>query len=346
MRKILLKNAKYVFLVAAPVFTLSCAPVKTSGKVQQGTVQNLSADIKDPKKARASASEISKQKASEGSTYLAPSFTLGLVQADYAEIVRCDSSFKPKTTTGKLVTDIITSSDPNRTDLLEFAFNNIKGQTSYCRTVSLGSASDKFIDISAPAGTFYYIINPCVDKESSTDKRKFCSFELVFTKEHTNATTLSQEALEVAAELASEEGELYAGFSKLKEYSDVIKEKKENCEVNWVHKELGRSFWNGVLKIGSSVAGAAANSILFGSGVVASKMINTVGGLLIGAPQSTPNCPELAAEISGMQKAGEKIQELTKAVVQKRNKLNSYNAQFEKIDVTILEGFKPASPAP
>jgi hypothetical protein len=344
-----LNFAALAWLACSSILFAGCSESPNASKfTQQGKVKNEpvveeTKKILDPTKARVSVSAISKSKASEGSSYMAPSFTLGLVDADYVEILRCDSSFKPKVTTGKLVKDVIASNDPTRSELLEFAFNNMKGQISYCRAVSL-SAAQNFVDISAPQGSFYYVVNPCVNAERSSNKQRSCSSELVLTDEYTNTTTLSQEALKVAGELAAYEGQLYAGFTKMQSYAQIIKDEQETCEVNWIHKELAKSFWRGITKIGAAIAGAAANTFLAGSGVVVSKIINYVGGTMIGPPESTPNCPQMPAHIDNFQKAAGRIEELTKGVVEKRNKMSVYNSQFEKIDEKILELFKNPQP--
>lgn len=212
-----------------------------------------------------------------GKNFKVPTFGLQFAGSDYVQILRCISSYKT------LFQSLIQEADSlvgteSRSQSLKWAWYDSFGNPKFCKlaaprwqTNGVSGESEQvtyFQDITAPSGTFFYIVNPCLAKSTHGATKDECSFILASTDEITFSSPLSDAFLKKAAELT--EAELrYDGYTdQLNELTRTLLAQRQSCSQGFQANELSKNQKAGltdlVTMIGTPLAiGAGAGASYF-----------------------------------------------------------------------------------
>ena len=104
------------------------------------------------------------------------------------------------------------------------------GNPRKCKVAAVRAGDNEFQDISAPNGSFFYVINPCVSEANSTSGVDECSHRLVMTPNVLEYSgSLSQHFIAKTEELLRAEAAYNALMNKLNGLTRRITLAKEQC---------------------------------------------------------------------------------------------------------------------
>lgn len=283
--------------------------------------------------------------ATENSTLMVPTFSLtGLEKhtADYVQIARCNTGTQLKTATGIKLEDIAADSSLRLQQLKWIWINNIWGNSSNCKILGGPSshvARERFKDLSAKTGNFFYVINPCLRKERSTQK-EVCSYNLIVTPSIAHTNTLTEEFIALSEQLAIAEATLAGFYSQLYYSAQAIRMQKETCESNYAISQASQNFWKGFLSLSIGGVSAAIAGTLSG-GTAALQAFKTGMSLSVGFFKKWPPvpnvCPTADKLIQTAQATSEQLPGALKNVLEIRVKLSEINSAYGALDKSILE---------
>lgn len=201
--------------------------------------------------------------AADGSTLQVPALQLafrGGEDADYVQILRCQPGARLETALGEPAASIARD-DPSRGAKLEYVWRNAIADTNSCRVITTMSAQSEFRDLSAPSGTWLYVINPCF---FGAQGKATCAFDLWITNELVYENALQAEFLERSRQLADAEGRLTATYLRLQAAARSLRRHQSACEQQYAVEESIRNFWKGVGSFSAAAIGAYVGPALFG----------------------------------------------------------------------------------
>jgi hypothetical protein len=330
---------KTVMTMAAVVCFVSCSPSadlpKPGASLASGETKSL--QPVDPSTVSAQVSAPALMAASEGSSLQVPGFTVSRNSADYVEVIRCAKSFIPFAP-GVGDARNLSKSSPTWRDNMRYAFAEAKADYSSCKIIGDHIVVDSVRDLSSPSGEYYYIVNPCVLKERTTKANVFCSYDLVFTPTIRYENTLSGEFIDAAGELARVEGMLSATLSRLYRHAEAIQEYKDTCQMNYLTDLTNDRTMKAVAGIVTTGLAMGAGAVMgAGSAMVARQFLGVLQQAFLAAPSPEYQCPQVDQERAAGENDYALLESQLSAVVEASKKLSEINAQYRKLDDTLLQ---------
>ena len=343
-------------IFAAAVFTVGCGNVDSSQSMQKKSDSVPALEDKDsiakyllpvdPSSASVSlAAEPFLSTATENGTLQVPTFSitgLSTHSADYVQIARCNTCTQLKTATGVKIEDIAADSSLRLQQLKWIWINNVWGNNNNCKILGGPSSHivrERFQDLSAKTGNFFYIINPCLRTERST-QNEVCSYNLIVTPSMAHTNTLTEEFLATAEQLAVAEARLAGVYSQLYYSAQAIRMQKETCETNYGISQASQNFWKGFVTLSIGGVSAAIGGSVSG-GTAALQAFKTSMSLSVGFFKKWPPvpniCPTADKLIQSAQATSEELPSALKNVLDIRLKLSEINSAYGAIDKSILE---------
>lgn len=262
-----------------------------------------------------------------------PTLTLSLSGADYAEIWRCNANYKLVYGNGQTELASLSKSDPDYQSTAKEAFERMRTEGSYCTSIAPESRLAQVNDYGARSGQFYYIINPCVSKESSSTGRAGCSYALQVTEVMEYANTRTREEIKILNDMYIAEGEIYSLFHEMKQTIESANAISTTCVLDEAERLAAEQHRMGFMKIFSSVGSVLLNALVPGVGAVLSTGLNTLMSLK--QQQSmvfNSDCPAAAAKIAYYQELSGKVQDAAAGVLEKRQKLHQLDQQYASVE--------------
>jgi hypothetical protein len=285
---------------------------------------------------------------SDGATLRVPTLNItGFEErrADYAQIARCSSGTILRAATGEKLEDIPATSSTRLQKLKWTWLNSVWGDPLNCKLVggiNAHNARTRFQDLSAKTGTFFYVINPCVLPERSTQKET-CSYNLIVTKEFSYENSLTEEFMNQAEALAIAEARMAGLYSQLYFNTQLLRLRKDECENNYAINEASKNFWKGLLSFSLGGIGAAVGGFMSG-GTAALQGFKTGLGIAVGffkrMPAEPNVCPVADKIIQNSQAVSAELPGALHRVLELRVKLSEINTAYGRIDRTILNSEK------
>jgi hypothetical protein len=207
-----------------------------------------------------------------------PGFTLDFQQADFAQVLRCAASYKLTTLSGVSLPDAGSSLG---SDELQWAWSQAINQSNYCTSVGMYVVSTELEDITANAGRYYYVINPCVAANHSLSGKEICSYKLVFTSVLTTQEGFSAQLATEAQKLTQLEAQLNASSQNAVLLAQQIEHHLRACEDKWAHDSHMLTFRSGIANLGAMTVGTVIGMNVMGGisgGMMGAMMIGQIGG--------------------------------------------------------------------
>lgn len=157
-----------------------------------------------------------------------PSIEISFGTAEFVQIMRCASSYQMESMFGESVRtmdDSLSSLKDKQTMWYTALRNN-----NICKNVSSKTESLNFQDYTAPSGSFYYVLNPCITKETSLTKQDDCSYRLSFSDVFTYEGKIKDSLYDQARELSKIEQEIQAHMNNSYALATVLERKVRACE--------------------------------------------------------------------------------------------------------------------
>lgn len=189
-----------------------------------------------------------------------PTLEMEFSKNDYVQILRCQAVFRSP------LIRRIERSQPLGQDAMRFVWLDSIGDLNHCNLVTRRNNSTEFSDISAPNGTFFYIINPCISDSWAVGGEGGCSHRLVVTEDITYEDAPARHLQSLVVELSNAESEYDGLISKAMGLVRAIVDRRSLCQSFFKGEEMLKKdfeiLWN-VLSAGASGAAAfAARSTL------------------------------------------------------------------------------------
>ena len=280
---------------------------------------------------------------SENSSIRVPSLGITLQGADYVEIVRCAASYVIKTPSGEDVR-IFKESDPDmRRQILKRTYvDEVKSNPNVCRIVGTKVVVSQFLDYAARPGSYYYVLNPCVMAERSTSGRDDCSYDILVTDQIQHITSVHEDFLKGAEDLARLESTLSGYYNQLNYYAERARKVADDCESSAIVAETARSRMRGFSGLVLAGVGAAVGGVVTGGNPAAAlKGAETGLGLamkLFSMYQPQPQeCPGAQRVMLAGQSASGKIPDVQQQIIDARKKLAQLDSDYGGLDGTISQ---------
>lgn len=308
------------------------------GGTEPGATSGGNVVARDPAKASLKVTDFSQVPASAGSSGRVPGISVTFSNADYYKLLRCKESTSLSTSTGVNARQFFSSLKSYE---LKDVWRRAEGECAY---VGKKIARDVYPDLTAGHTTveqqFFYVLNPCVIE--STDKNETCSYQLVITESMRYTSQFAIDFVNLGAKLNEIEGTLTSLFYQLSSLTTQTRFAVEKCEDDYFKQKLEekkKAGLFGVLKVGVSalvgglVAGPAAGFIQ-ASGVLDGVM-SFFEPKTNDAPFSCPAAEKFKPVVK--QLAEKDIPEAILQVKTVREKMNSVNASYAKLDVQVIK---------
>lgn len=157
-----------------------------------------------------------------------PSLQLQYGTADFVQVARCVQSYEFKNHFGEDVStldDSVASLEEKKT----MWFNALRANRS-CKMLSYKTTTQTLQDYTAPSGTFYYILNPCLTASTSVTKQEDCSYNLQFSGVVTYEEQIREQLHDKAIELSSLEQTIHALMTEGQILAQLLESKIRACE--------------------------------------------------------------------------------------------------------------------
>jgi hypothetical protein len=262
--------------------------------------------------------------------------------ADYAQVVRCDANTTLKTSLGEDVETIMKGTKPEE-KLKWIWFNQVFSRTDKCKVLG-GSETqivrERFQDLTAPTGEYFYVINPCILALRSTEKET-CSYRLVITAPIKHTNSLTAQFVETSNQLAVAESYLGGLYSQLYYDIQAIRLQKDGCENNYTVRQNQQNFWKGIVGLSLGGIGATIGGIMSGGTAALTGFrtgINLATGLFLKIPPVPNICPEADRLITHAQKVSGELNGAVDNAINLRVKLSQIDKTYGELDQSILKG--------
>jgi hypothetical protein len=326
--------------MAAVTAVVGCSPAadypKPAPKTSAADGTTSQAPV-DPGTVSAQVSAPALMAASDGSSLQVPGFTVSRNLADYVEVLRCAKSFIPFAP-GVGDARNLSKSSPTWRDNMRYAFAEAKAAYSECKIIGDHIVADSVRDLSSPSGQYYYIINPCVDQERTTKANVYCSYDLVFTPTIIYENKLSGEFIDAAGELARLEGMLSATMSRLYRHAEAMHQFRNTCDVEFFAATTNDRAMKAVAGIVTTGLAVGAGAVMgAGSAAVARQFLGVMQQVFLSAPPPGYQCAQFDQERAAGESDYGLLESQLTAVMEASKKLSEINAQYRKLDDSLLQ---------
>jgi hypothetical protein len=330
---------KIIFAILATLFVGCQGEVPMRGAQSSG---DAAVDNVDPTLARVTVGAPTIAGVSGSSGLQVPTFQITLKDADYVEVVRCARSYKLTAPNGKTFEEIEGDS-PTRRENLRYALAEAKGNQNACRILGTYVLRNPFQDLAANDGEYYYIVNPCVQKERSSVANVNCSYEIAVTAPiAVSGSVLGKEFVASAAELATAEAQLSATLQRMYRRSEELLFLKDICETNFIMDSASAQVVKALVGVASVGLQIVANTVFVGvGGMVASAVIGNLTQAFMSTPGPQYRCPKYDAVRKEGQEEFKLLEPQLKAVAEARAKMSAVNGEFKRLDEEILKSVRP-----
>ena len=260
--------------------------------------------------------------------------------ADYVEVLRCKSSHQITLPDGSPLQEALAyaQEEAASSELLRWAWTEASGNAHACRMVSRRFSGAAFQDLASPAGSHYYVLNPCVTETFLAPEKKFnCSFKLQISapvRVIKSTKDLLREALSVHLQAQAEATGLLA---KLQYTAERIAINRELCEKGQIVEERSANLWNGMVQLAAigltSVVGSSLSAIPLASGLPATNIAKLAVSLFGTVPKLPASCKNLETDFSkGKQFAADyelALEEVEQSATELRSRLEATKQQTE-----------------
>lgn len=326
--------------------TVACSPDLPEQKVP-GAVGNGDAAApseggnvvaRDPATAALKVTDFSQVPPSAGSSGRVPGISVTFSNADYYKLLRCKDSTALSTSTGTNARQFFSSLKPHE---LKDVWRRAEGECAY---VGKKIARDVYQDLTAGHTTveqqFYYVLNPCVNE--STDKNEACSYKIVITESMRYTSQFAIDFVNLGAKLSELEGTLTSLFYQLSSVTTQTRYAMEKCEDEYFKRKLEEKKRQGIFNVLKTGVGALVGGLVAGPAagfIQASGVLDGVMNMFAPKPNNEPfGCPEAEKfKPIAKQLAEKDIPEAVLQVKTVREKLNSVNASYAKLDLQVLK---------
>jgi hypothetical protein len=266
-----------------------------------------------------------------------PVLYIAFGNSNSADVYRCKSSYSLVYGNGLQKLSSLSKSTEEYRSAAKDALRRMTGDLSSCRVVANATTAQTVTDFAATDGKFYYIINPCVTKESSTTKQASCSYMLELTEPIEYVNTRTAYEIEVLSKLTSAEGALYGSFNSMRRALEEAQESKTNCVLQEAAERASQAQLTGMLKVVSTVALAPlVNGFIAGVGTFLDEAVGTLLGMA--APQQITEikCPAFTEKIEYYNELQAKAVQVTKEVLEARIELSRTDAHYQSVEKQLL----------
>lgn len=233
----------------------------------------------DPTKAKTSVQATEVKSEIFGESYKLPYFEITYSGATYVQILRCQEDYR--SFLQQAITDNKDRPQPDQ----KWPWLNSIGNAAFCELASRYTILEKFYDVGAKNGTFFYVLNPCVSAEFSKTAKDECSHNLTLTSkiEYTDSPSLA--FAKKAGELDNAESAFDAAMTKYSALSRMLVQQKEQCQgafdADIANQHETNLYWEASAAAGAVAAGLGARALL--SKRVTTSMANNLQKLYSGA---------------------------------------------------------------
>lgn len=175
--------------------------------------------------------------------------------ADYVKIMRCRDTYILRNSVGYSMDQIRDSF--NKYDDLKDMWALALNDRHECRLVNERMSGEKYLDIAAKTGSFYYVINPCLSAKRSITGREECSFNLQMSSPLSYTNQFLDKIQSLSIDLAKAEAALNTELDEMSTLARLLELRLRACENSLARENTLRSFYRGLVSLG-----------LFGSGVI------------------------------------------------------------------------------
>lgn len=252
----------------------------------------------DPTEAYALIDQVVLEKSFDGS-YEIPVIQSRLTTAHYVEILRCRADYQFTLPDGRPLESLIWTMDSSARDALKWAWNEAKGDPTFCRVVSLEAANSQTFDAAAQPGRYIYAINPCLQMiYVSEDAEESCSYRISLSHPIEVQHGLASEAHDRLQRYLAAESMTAGVLAQMRYNAEKLVRNRALCERAAAVEQRSTRLWNGLVELASFGISAAVSASAPGLlGVLPGKAfnINSLALSLFGktAPE-VPNCSALS----------------------------------------------------
>jgi hypothetical protein len=200
-----------------------------------------------------------------------PSLEISFGTAEFVQIMRCASSYQMESMLGESVhtmSDSLSSLKDKQTMWYTALRNN-----KICKSVSSKTETLNFQDYTAPTGSFYYVLNPCITKETSITKQDDCSYRFSFSNIFTYEEQIRDSLYDQARELSEIEQEIQAHMNNSYALATVLERKIRACENTIAMESATKKQLQGLLDATIYTAGFIAGFLLLGKDLGTASMV-------------------------------------------------------------------------
>lgn len=186
--------------------------------------------------------------------YLAPSFTIEKGHASFVKIMRCNAGYVLRTVTGQRLESLagLTNALDERKDMWLIAFSEYDN----CKLVAENYVLSSFVDISAKTGTYYYVVNPCINAENSSSGRQSCSYNFGLTESIQFENKMLEAATELAAGLQRATNAMFAAIHKVGREAELFNLRLTACQNHVARRTNINQVRQGMLSLALFITGA------------------------------------------------------------------------------------------
>ena len=200
-----------------------------------------------------------------------PSLEISFGTAEFVQIMRCASSYQMESMLGQSVhtMDNSLSSLKDKQTMWYTALRNNKN----CKSVSSKTETLNFQDYTAPSGSLYYVLNPCLTKETSITKQDDCSYRLSFSDVFTYTEKIRASLYDQARELSEIEQEIQAHMNNAYALATVLERKVRACENTIAMESATKKQLQGLLDAAIYSTTFAVTFLTFGKDLGTASMV-------------------------------------------------------------------------
>lgn len=218
-----------------------------------------------------------------------PVLNITFDKSDFVQVLRCAASYRLKTLTGEDLRTLV--GRPVLRSEMEWAWAQAIEDKRICKVVGTNVTLEKFQDFSAPTGSYYYVINPCINKEHSINRAPGCSFRLKISRVFDYTNSFKDEIREKTAELSQAEGALNAEIQNAISLARKIEIHLRACENMLAHDKQMVNFKKGMIQLAALLIGGTIGNILGGPNmaVMIGQLVMGFGSQIIFSKLGLPN---------------------------------------------------------
>lgn len=189
--------------------------------------------------------------------------------ADYIEIIRCDSHANIATGTGVISLDDTSLSGPSRTTLYRTNdFFRAAEETKGCEVISLGEISNQFQDTFAPSGSYRYIVRACVASERLMDSEKLtkrnCSQQVGVSDEMKYTNKRKDQENKAIQKMHVHESSIDNAFWNMRIIAEEFIDELNRCEEREVERAIDTKIREAWVTVAASAADISLELVSYG----------------------------------------------------------------------------------